>query len=143
MARLFATASIDNVALSASAKTLIRVAAPSTHGIVVSRLDYTFNGTDAAAAKVLVEFVKGSTSGTATSLTPAKRHGHTGSVAATAQHSFSGEPTGGTVMRHYYVSPAGGSITPDEFVLNPNETLGIRVTGGNGSSAAISIAWEE
>jgi len=143
MAGLRGRAVANSNTTTTSAKTMLQIAAPSTAGVRVDRCSISFDGTNPAGPKVKVELVKGATSGTGSSLTPAKVDGHTGSLTATAKENFSGEPSGGTVIFSEWVHPQSGYTAPEPIQLNPSETLGIRVTTATAVNAVSRMNFEE
>jgi len=111
-----------------SAKTILQYTAPANGGAKLTRFSVGLKGIDPAGQQGIFELVKGASSGTGTSVTVQKSHGHTGSIQGTAKEEFSAEPTGGTVLYRDTIHPQGKVNIPRDIILNPGETLGIRVT---------------
>lgn len=128
---------------AATTKTILQITAPANQGLEVLRSSISFNGTSPTAGKALVEIVKGTTGGTGTNLPPAKLHGHTGSVQATAKENFTAEPTGGTVIFTEQVHPQSGYTAPELIILNPGETLAFRTNVPAAVDARARFQWEE
>lgn len=129
-----------SVALGAGVtKTVLMLSAGSTVGVESPRSSISFDGTSPTAGKVLVEWVKGATGGTGSSVTPQKIKG-SGSVLATARDNFSAEPSGGTVIRSELVHPQSGYTMPEQIDLDPSDTISIRCTAPASVNARASFA---
>ncbi len=105
-----------NTAFSAAtgAKTALVVASPSQHGLSLTEVGVSFNGTTASDAPATVEVTQLTLGGTGTAggspVSAAQVRGRTGSTAPTVTHNYTGEPTTHTVIRQWYVSPNGGTL---------------------------------
>lgn len=118
------------VASGTSAKTIYQYTAPANTGAEVKKISVTGDATSTTVAKGTIEVVKGATGGTATTDTPLKLHGHTGTVQGGGKRNFTVEPTGGTVVDTIQMNPYSGHAFGQEFLLNPGETIGFRATFG-------------
>ena len=129
---------------SATTKTLLQITAPANTGIRVTRVSVSFDGTSPTAGKAYCELVRGATSGTGTSLTPVKLHGHTGSVQSTAKENFTSEPSGGSSAGlAELVHTQAGYTSPEDILLNPGETLSVRTNVPAAVNARVRMRWEE
>jgi len=145
MAGLFCSLKSSVISVTATtAKTVAQLIAPAGAGAKVTRFHLDPSGASPTAAKGRWELVKGATGGSGSaSLSPVKSHGHTGSVVATGKEGFTGEPSGGTVIDSGLVHEQGSINIPREIVLNPGETLGLRVTMANSISVVGGFNYEE
>jgi len=130
MARRFVrTVTSQITPTSGVAKTILQITAPAGHGIAVAPPAVAFDGTSTTAAKATIDVIKGATGGTGSALTPVRVKGATGAVTASAKESFSAEPTGGSTIHSEKWHTQGNWRYPGgEIVLDPGETLAIRVT---------------
>lgn len=127
-----------------TAKTIIQLVAPSGAGVRVTRFHLDPSGASPTATKGTWELVKSATGGSGnSSRAPVKSHGHTGSVTATGQQGYTSDPSGGTVIDSGLVHEQGSINIPREILLNPSETLGLRVTMANSISVAGGFNFEE
>jgi len=134
VARVSAVACASN-----GAKTMIQVVTPSTVGLRVKEVGFSFDGTDATKTPVLVELLLQTTAGTSSALTLVKGGGQGARTAlCSALQTFTAEPTASDVLLSEYVSPAGGFDRiqwplDDEPELVVSTRLGLRVTTVTGS----------
>lgn len=127
-----------------SVRTMLQYTAPTNTGAKINRIDFQPAGTDPAGAKGLIEIVKGATGGTAgATKNPVKNSGHTGSVQGTGKEDFSSEPTGGTVIHSQLLHPQDRFTYQVPTILNPGETLAIRVTFTTSYPSRSSMVGEE
>lgn len=98
------------VALSAAtAKSVLRVKAPSSQRVKVKAFGIYFDGTSATAEPVTVQLVRQTTDGTFTSATPRKIDDSIAdSINATAGYNASVEPTDGDILKEVEVHPQRG-----------------------------------
>ena len=143
MANLRLNVAASEHATGTTAKTVLGYTAPASAGATVKRFGIQFKGTTPTDAPILVEALRGATSGTGTSVTPAKVSGHTGSAQGTAKENYSAEPSGGTVVARHLVHPQSGFVLPTEIQLNPAEQFTLRVTAGVSVSCVPSFDIEE
>lgn len=129
MARQHGALTFNNINTTTTTKTVARIGTVDTP-IVVRAPEITFKGTSPTAAKILVEFIKGSQGGTATAKAPANKG--VSSIPITnvgGEIDFTVEPTTtGTVIASVEVHPQHGYTYPGEIELQPLEQLSIRVT---------------
>lgn len=130
MARRFGNSVTAQITPSSGvAKTVWQIKADAGTGIAVMPPRVAFDGTSTTAAKAVVEIVKGATGGTGSSNTPVRTRGTTGSLTATVKENFSAEPTGGnTIWSEKVHTQSAWQYPRGEILLDPGETLGIRVT---------------
>lgn len=126
-------------------RTMLQVTAPAGAGLRVKRFGVFLGDTTQTNARAEVDFVRGATGGTGASVTPVKTGGHTGTIAGTAKENFNSggsaaEPTGGSAFKSQLQPPTQGYEAPLDVVLNPGETLGLRVKA---ASAIGCRAWME
>ncbi len=131
------------ISTTTSVRTMLQYTAPTNTGAKISRMDFQPSGTDPAGAKGLIEIVKGATGGSGTTKNPVKNSGHTGSVQGTGKEDFSSEPTGGTVIHSQLLHPQDRFTYQVPTILNPGETLGIRVTFATSYPSRSSMVGEE
>lgn len=110
-----------------STKTHLMLTGAANTGTRVTRFGMDGGGTDSAAAKGTWELVKGATGGTSSTINPVKIHGHTGTIQSSGKENFTVEPSGGTVIDKGLVHAQGGFSIPREIILNPGETLSLRL----------------
>ncbi len=125
-----------------STKTILRITAPSTHGVRVTRASVSFDGTSPTAGKALVTLIKGATGGTGSSVTPEKIHGHTGSLGVTAKENFS-DGSGGVGVFEELIHTQQGYTAPEEILLNPSETLEFQTNIPASTGVRARFRWEE
>jgi hypothetical protein len=135
-------AQVNNEALAAAAtETLIQVVAASGRPAVVKEWSVSFDGVDATKTPIRVQLLRQSTAGTASALTLVKAdETDSTAAAATAQKTFTVEPTASDILWSGSVSPAGGSIfiqypLGDELVVGGGNRVGLRCTTATGVTA--------
>ena len=133
-------------AASAAAKTVLQVAAGATKRLAVKSFEVSFDGTSSTSTPVLVELLRQTTAGTASALTLVKHDEASEAAIATAQQTFTVEPTAGDVLASVYLSPAGGIYSyqfplGDEPVVAASGRVGLRVTTVAGSGTPNAAAW--
>lgn len=128
-------ASIDGVALAAAtAKTVLQIATPATVRALVEDIQVSLDGVTAANTPGLVELLRQTTAGTMTALTPAPVDSAAPASLVTASHTATAEPTAGTVLRRWRITPNGGLFelpTPwgtSQLRVPVSGFLGIRCT---------------
>jgi hypothetical protein len=129
------TASADAVALAAAtAKTVLQIAAPATIRGRVRELQISLDGVTAANPPGLVELLTQSTAGTMTAVTPAPHDPAAPASLVTAAKNATAEPTAGTVIKAWRLTPVGGVLVlPFGFeeerpVLAASGRIGVRCT---------------
>ena len=124
------TASVDNVALAAAtAKTVLQVATPATLRAVVREMQVSFDGVTASAVPGLVELLLQTTAGTASANTPAPHDAAAPASLVTASQNATVEPTAGTVIRRFRISPYGGLLIARFDGLDGMEPIRLPVSG--------------
>lgn len=102
-------ASAQDVALSGgTAKTVLQLTTPSTIRARLSMIEISFDGVTAGNTPVLVQLLYQTTAGTGTSLTPTPVDSAAPASLVTAAKDFSAEPSAGTVLRPWRITPYGG-----------------------------------
>lgn len=141
--------SVSAVSTTTSARTMQQVSAAANHPIKIRRVEVGFDGTSTTGPQVLVEIIKGSSSGTGTTATPVETNGdQPETVQTTGKKDFSAEPTysGGTVFSQY-VHPQGKYIwvPPDDDTARVagGATFNVRVTVGTAVNYAGNIYLDE
>lgn len=123
-----------STALAAStAKTMTQLSTPSTARAKIKYFVITFDGATSTAIPVTAEILLQTTAGTASALTPVAEDQTQPAALCTAQHTFTVEPTAGTVMFRFFVHPQGGMFTfqwplGDEPRIGVSSRIGLRVT---------------
>lgn len=147
MAGVNGVATKDEVATGTSKKTIIQIVAASGHRVVVPAVNIGFRGTDSNAVPVLVQIIRQTSAGTMTALTTQKIDSESQSLATTALHTATAEPTTGAVLFNISVHPKGGAlhfIRPDSpFVLNSGERLGVAVTAAADVTCDCNVFFRE
>lgn len=113
------TARAAKVTLGSASTTvsLIQVLAGTNHKMTLREVGVMFNGISATGNHVQVDLLRQSTAGTASALTLVKDVEEDGTtIDASAQETFTVEPTAGDVLRSWYVHPQGHLILPIEGV---------------------------
>jgi hypothetical protein len=142
-------ASVSGVTLdAATTETMIQLAAAANHQVKISMWSVSFNGTSNTNEPVLVEVLRQTTAGTASSLTLVKKNdSEADSFDVTAQQTFTAEPSAGNVLEQHYVHPQTGMTIHyplgGELKIGAGDRLGIRATAPNAVSAACDIHFEE
>lgn len=144
MAAFGGTATTAEVALSAAtAKTVVQLVAAANHRVKILGWGVYFDGVSTTAEPVQVRFLRQTSAGTMTSLTPNKKDDSIAdSLLTTAQHTATAEPTAGDLIKaievhpqqgYEYTSPFGG-----EVIVGGGDRVGIECT----APAAVNVrAW--
>lgn len=148
MAGIKLSAQTGEITTGTSAKTLLRIKAPSNQRLVVKEIAVSFKGIVTSDAPILVRVLRQTTDGTFTSLTPVKLDGGVGeTIQSTAGHTSTSEPTAGDVVMSEEVHPQTGFVWQapwgNEIVIAGGGRLGIEVTAGASTSAVARIVYEE
>ena len=119
------------VAIGASiTKTILAVTAPSTHGIILTSMEVSFELAAATDRGYTVEYVTWTTDGTGTAVTAdnADRQDD-GSPTLTAKKNYTVEPTIGEIVIRsgYVVGDKGNDSFPGGLRLKASETFGVRI----------------
>lgn len=139
----------NEIALSAAtAKTVVQIVAPTNHRVRVKRWGVYFDGVSVTEAPVVVQFLRQTTAGTMSSLTPVKKDDSLAeTLQVTAQHTATSEPTAGDVLeqvnvhpQHFYenVYPPG-----DEVIVGGGDRIAIKCTAPAAVNVIGKIEFEE
>lgn len=136
------------VASGATGKTFLRVTAASNHRALIDELHIGFKGTSNTDAPFLLEIYRGRTDGSGSSaVTPAKENsGDSETLAVTAAKTFTGEPSGGTLIFATEIHPQGGFDwinTKNPFIILGGATLDFKITSAANYSGTILLRGEE
>lgn len=139
---------LNNVASGTSVKTLIQLIAAANHAIRILEIGISFQGTSATAQPVLVDVIRQTTAGTMSALTPVKGDDSCGdTLATTATHTATAEPTAGDILRTWSIHPQQGLVyqVPDLHPLpvGAADRLGLRVTAAVDVDVDAYIVFEE
>lgn len=148
MAGTFFTAVASDQAIGTSTETLLQVTAGTNNPLTVHRFGVSFKGTSATGQPVLVEVLRQTTAGTASSVTPRETTDTSQTIQATAQDTYTSEPTSGDILYRELVHPQGGwheRLLPGELVVAGGGRIAIRTnnTGGTDVNAVASLLCEE
>lgn len=150
MAALIGLLATGEVALSAATtRTVLQLRAPSNHRLKILGWAVTFDGTSPTAEPVQVRFLRQTTDGTFTGLTPVKLDDSVGeTLQATGHHSAtSTEPSSGDVLKAVEVHPQSGyeDTLPygREFIVGGGDRVGIECTAPAAVNVRAWIAYEE
>lgn len=148
-----ATAKAATVATggASTTKTLLQIQAGTNHKLKLTEVGISFNGVDNLAEPILVELVRQTTTGTASSLTILKSTPEdSGTIDASAQETFTVEPTTTDIIRAWYIHPQSGLIynppDPKEFTVDSAGRLALRTTvpsGGVTVNAQAHLEFDE
>jgi len=117
--------------LASTTRTILAVTAPSTHGLILTSMEVSFEVAAATDRGYTVEYVTWTTDGTGTAVTAidnADRQDD-GSPTFTAKKNYTVEPTiGEIVIRSGYVGgDKGNDSFPGGLRLKASETFGVRI----------------
>jgi hypothetical protein len=119
---------------AATAETLIQLVTGSTRRAEITGFTLAFPSVTAAHVPVLCEFLLQTTAGTASAVTPGADDQADPAAIATAQKTFTAEPTASTILRQFLLTPVGGLIICDLEAMNKtirmliSTRVGLRVT---------------
>lgn len=133
---------------AATAKTIRQLVPAANAPIRLRELCISFDGVAATNVPVLVELLRQTTGGTSTSQTPVpESEADSKAALATYRDTITAEPTAGSVLRSWYVTPAGGLLivqwAPGEGPEALTYRLGLRATAPNTVNCAGSLTFEE
>lgn len=145
MAGLKCRCGASGMSSSTSARTLIELKADANVGLRLKKFTCTIAGASPTQTKVLVEILKGGTTGTGTSNDPVRIDGHEGDPQATGKRLMTAEPAGSPeVIWFARVHPQGGVVDiPLDYVIEPGEIVFGRVTSANDLSMDMAFEFEE
>lgn len=131
-----------------TAKTALQVIAAANHRLEIHEWTVSFNGIVNTNEPVLVQIVRQTNSGTASSLTPKKMNtADDETLQVTASSDASAEPTSTDVLFSQLVHPQGGYTWQAPYRGNisvPGGTrLGIKLTAPDALSCVVGIRGEE
>jgi hypothetical protein len=126
--------------VAATAKTVLSVIAPAQFGVDLTKIRVGLDGVTASAIPVVVELVYFTTDGTGTGGTVNQVYGRSVTPGFTSKYNYSVEPTGGTSLDRWTLTPNGGLViydfplgsTPDTAV---SQLLALRFT----APAAVNV----
>jgi hypothetical protein len=98
---------------AATAKSVLSVIAPAQFGVDLTKIRVGFDGVTASAVPVLVELVSYTTDGTGTAGTVNQVYGRSIAAGFTTKYNYSAEPTTGTVLDRWTLTPNGGLVVYD------------------------------
>lgn len=137
------------VALSAAtAKTLVQLVPATNAPLRLREMSISFDGVTAANVPALVDLLRQTTAGTSTSQTPiADDEACSKAALSTYRDTITAEPTAGSVLRSWYVTPAGGlwekEWAPGEGPAALTYRLGLRATAPNTVNCSGYLVYEE
>lgn len=150
MAALRARVTSGAVALlAATAKTVLRIKAPTNQRVKVTSLAVSLDGATSTAVPIAVRVLRQTTDGTGTAATPVLVEPEmTEAIQATAIKNASAEPTAGDVLKSGYVPAFGGVYEVffplgQEIVIGGGGRLGIECTAPAGVNVQAEIEFEE
>lgn len=150
MPAVYAATTEGEEAIAASTnETLLQLRGATSTKARIIAWGVSFDGTSSTDAPVLVDLLRQTTDGTATGATEEPFDPDSPTASCTAFHSFSAEPTAGSVIESHEVHPQGGNLIREyppgrEPTLDNATTsrIGIRVNGPAVNAVAF-IHWEE
>lgn len=134
---------------AATAETLLQLVTGSTRRAKIVGFTLSFSSVTATDVPVLVEFLLQTTAGTASAATPQPDDQADPAAIATAQATFTAEPTASTVLRAFTLTPVGGHITCDleamakEIKMLVSTRVGLRVTAPQAQSNVHAEVWHQ
>lgn len=136
--------------LSASTtRTLVQVTAAPIHAVEIVEFAVTFAGTNPTHAPIQVQLLTQTTAGTASAATPVDTdRERAASSDASAQTTFTAEPSASTILWQLAIHPMGGfhyqAPDPEQWLIAANTRVGLRcVTPANAVSAYGFLIFEE
>lgn len=136
------------IALSAAtAKTVLQLVAPANTILAVHGFEVSFDGVSNTAEPVIIQLLRQTTAGTATSRTPLKTKDRSTALAATGSENASAEPTAGDILKTFHVHPQAGVVYPftldGELELPGGGRLGLKLTAPASVNTLATINFEE
>ncbi len=134
--------------VAATAKTVIELVTTATVTADLVQASVSFDASTAAAG-VVVELCRGTTTGTGTAATPVRYNGAAQMMAAavTAKTNDTAEPATLTVIESYYVPNTAGQFWQlplgRELVIPPSTLLSLRVTSAAAVNVRANLIFEE
>ncbi len=141
-------ASKSDVQSGTALKTIVQIVAAANHRVAIEQFSFAFRGTSNTAEPVLCQVVRQTTAGTMTALTPIKRNGDDDeTLAVTAQHTATAEPTTTDVLWEDYVHPQTGITIQKPFgkpiIATGAERIGFIVTAAADVKTTVTVEGEE
>lgn len=124
------------ISTGVAAKTVLQVVAAANQRVKIKEIEISFDGVASTDVPIKVEWVRQSTAGTMTSLTPVKWNESDGETLQTAANkTATAEPTTGDILRTWYIHPQGGGEVwqarwDGELIVKGGNRCGLRVTAG-------------
>jgi len=147
---IFSVSTEGEEGCTTSAETLVQLIGTTAKKARIVKWGVSFDGTNAAAAPAQVELAYQTTAGTSTGASEVAWDPDDGPATVTGFHSFSAEPTKGSVLEHYEVHQQGGGIIIEyppgrepQLQKLTTSRLGIIVTCSEAVNAVAFIVWEE
>jgi hypothetical protein len=132
------------VVTGTAAKTIAQVVAAANHRIRIDHITVSFEGIAATDAPIQVRILRQTTAGTMTALTPVKDNSADDeTLAVTAQHTATAEPTAGDVLVTQLVHPQTSRLFPGPFWIPGGGRLGVEVTAGVSVDCVVSVKGDE
>jgi hypothetical protein len=126
-----ATAGAAVALVAGVAKTALGIITPAQFGADARKLRIGFDGVTSTDKAVLVELVAYTADGTGTAATVNQTGGRTITPGFTAKYNYSVEPTGGSVLDAFTLTPIGGTVLielGDDIDVGASAVLGVRLT---------------
>ena len=149
MARLTGSAtSLATALVATTAKTVIQLLAPTNQILAITGYGFGGRGVSNTQEPILVEFLRQTTAGTATGLTPRKKKpSQAETLQAAAQEDFTVEPTSTDEVRSHTVHPQTDLEIRDgfgnEIEVDGAGRLGVRATAQQAQVVDHYIDFEE
>lgn len=149
MAAFLGKANTAEIALAAAtAKTVIQIVAAANHRVKILSWGVYFDGISTTAEPVQIRFLRQTTAGTMSALTPVKNDDSLAeTLLTTAQHTATVEPTAGDVLEVKEIHPQSGyeKIYPmgQEVIVGGSDRVGIEVTAPAVVNVRAEITFEE
>lgn len=150
MAIYSVTSEGEEALAAATAETLVQLRGVATAKARIVAWSISFDGISAADQPVVVDLLFQTTDGTATGATEVALNPDEPAALLSGFHSFSAEPTAGSIIESYEVHPQGGMILreypPGREPMLTNATtsrIAVRATSPAVVNAVAWIQWEE
>ena len=129
----------DQSLTASTAETVIQTVTGSTRKLQWIGFTVSFASVTSTETPVLIEILTQTTAGTASAATPVALVQTDPAAIFTAQHTFTAEPTAGTVIRALRLTPIGGTIVYNfppgqEIEQSVSTRIGLRLTAGANQS---------
>lgn len=117
--------------VAATPKTVLGLITPAQFGADARKLRLGFDGVTATDKAVLVELMAYTADGTGTPGAVAQTSGRSIVTGFASKYNYTVEPTGGTVLDAFSLTPIGGAILldlGDDIDVGVSAVLGVRLT---------------